>query len=41
MKSYLGNIYRHLAIFIWSHCQGGTILLGRQVAFTVARFMNV
>ena len=21
MKSFLGNFYRHLAIFIWSHCQ--------------------
>ena len=22
VKSFLGNFYRHLAIFIWSHCRG-------------------
>ena len=25
MKSYLGNFYRHLAIFIWSHCEGPSL----------------
>ena len=26
MKSYLGNFYRHLAIFIWSHCYCSTTI---------------
>ena len=28
VKSYLGNFYRHLAIFIWSHCWQGSSLVG-------------
>ena len=24
VKSFLGNFYRHFAIFYWSHCKGGT-----------------
>ena len=25
MKPFLGNFYRHLAIFFWSHCLGSTM----------------
>ena len=27
VKSFLGNFYRHLAIFIWSHCRQDSKLL--------------
>ena len=32
VKSFLGNFYRHLAIFIWSHCLGRTILVRTEIA---------
>ena len=29
VKSFLGNFYRYLATFYWSHCKKGSWLVGR------------
>ena len=31
VKSFLGKIYRHLAIFFWSHWLRGTLSLGSRI----------
>ena len=38
VKSFLGNFYRHLATFYWSHCLGTYLRSTRQVSVSIFAF---